>query len=57
MSNSSTSSDGLIDVDDMLWVIMNQWAKFTQWYAKRANARSLWNQNNAPEMKAKAFAS
>lgn len=54
---SSTATDGTVDVDDLLWVIMGQWAKFALWYVKRAAGRAAWNQTNAPLIKAKAYAS
>lgn len=45
------NNDGEADVDDFLFVIMNQWAKLTAWYLKRSSARAIWYQKNGPQAK------
>ena len=53
---AATSSSGLVDVDDLLWVLMQQWAKFLSWFAHRAAAKAAWSESNSVLAKANATA-
>ena len=45
------NEDGGADVDEFLFIVMNQWAKLTAWYLKRSSARAIWYQKNGPQAK------
>ena len=39
--------NGEIDVDEFLWLVMVQWAKYMAWYIKRSSLRAQWNEKNS----------
>lgn len=39
--------NGEIDVDELCWLVMVQWAKYMAWYAKRAALRAQWSERNS----------
>ena len=49
----STSGDmmGRVDVDDFLWVMMQQWAKHTEYVLKKTATKSAWALKNSLENK------
>jgi hypothetical protein len=39
---------GYVEVDDFLWVILQQWIKYSAWYLKRSATRAAWSEKNPP---------
>lgn len=39
---------GHVEVDDFLWVILQQWVKYSAWYLKRCATRAAWSEKNPP---------
>jgi hypothetical protein len=39
--------NGEIDVDELAWLLMIQWAKYMAWYVKRSALRAQWSEKNS----------